>query len=92
MKDVEEREVAGLLLQQKYDGVDHVNDFGEIKNICKIESSEGLRILGIIHWLALPTVVSGYEKSRILIETLRCIAPSGLISDHSFYFLTSIPL
>ena len=69
MKDVEERQVAGLLLQQKYDGVDHVNDFGEIKDICKIESSESLRILGIIHWLALPAVVSGNEKSRILIET-----------------------
>ena len=81
MKDVEERQVAGLLLQQKYDGVDHVNNFGEIKNPGKIQSSESLRILGIIHWLALPAVVSGYEKSRILIETLRCIAPSGLISD-----------
>ena len=92
MENVEKRQMAGLFLQQKYDRVDHVNHFWEIKNPGKIQSSESHRILGIIHWFALPAVVSGNEKSRILIETLRCIAPSGLISDHSFYFLTSIPL
>ena len=82
MKDVEEREVAGLLLQQKYDGVDHVNDFGEIKDICKIESSESLRILGIIHWLALPAVVSGNEKSRILIINFLIFVFCLIISGH----------
>ena len=87
MEDVEKGQMAGLFLQQKYDRVYHVNNFGEIKNPGKIQSSESLRFLAIIHWLALPAVVSGNEKSKILIEFLT--TPSGLISDHSKYFLFS---
>ena len=69
VKHVEKGQMTGLFLQEKDNRVDHVNNFGEIKNPGEIQSSESFRILGIIHWLALPAVVSGNEKSRILIET-----------------------
>ena len=85
VKHVEKGQMAGLFLQEKDNRVDHVNNFGEIKNPGEIQSSESFRILGIIHWLALPAVVSGNEKSRILIET----SCSIWISDQSKYLLFS---
>ena len=64
MEDVEEGEMAVLLLQEKHHWVGHVNNLREVEDPGHVESPESLRVLGVVHGFTLPAVVPAHEKSR----------------------------
>ena len=43
--NMQEREVAEFLLQHEEEGVEHVEELGDVENPGKIESSDGLRVV-----------------------------------------------
>ena len=53
-----------LLLEQKYDGVNHVNQLGGIEYPGQVESSEGIGIIGIVYWFTFPTVVTAHIETK----------------------------
>ena len=42
---MQEREVAEFLLQHEEEGVEHVEELGDVEDPGKIESSDGLRVV-----------------------------------------------
>ena len=56
---MQEREVAEFLLQDEEEGVEHVEEFGDVENPGQIESSDGLRVVGIVNGLTGPAVLPG---------------------------------
>ena len=54
--DMQEREVAEFLLQHEEEGVEHVEEFRDVENPCKIQSSDGLRVVGVVNGLTGPAV------------------------------------
>ena len=57
--DMQEREVSEFLLQHEEEGVEHVEEFRDVENPCKIQSSDGLRVVGIVNGLTGPAVFPG---------------------------------
>ena len=53
---MQEREVAEFLLQHEEEGVEHVEEFGDVENPGKIQSSDCLRVVGIVNGLTGPAV------------------------------------
>ena len=56
--NMQEREVAEFLLQHEEEGVEHVQELGDVENPGQTESSDGLRVVGIVHGLTGPAVVA----------------------------------
>ena len=54
---MQEREVAEFLLQDEEEGVEHVEEFGDVENPGKVESSDCLWVIGIVNGLTGPAVV-----------------------------------
>ena len=52
-----------LLLQEKYHRVHHVNQLGDVEHPGHVQCSQGIRRIGIFHWLTLPTVVTTHVKT-----------------------------
>ena len=55
---MQEREVAELLLQHEEEGVEHVEEFGHVEKPGKVQCSDGLRVVGVVHGLTDPAVVA----------------------------------
>ena len=56
---MQEREVSEFLLQHEEEGVEHVEEFRDVENPCKIQSSDGLRVVGVVNGLTGPAVFPG---------------------------------
>ena len=67
MKHVKKRQMCKLFLEQENDRVYHVNQLGHIEYPSQVESSESLRIVGIVNRLTLPAVIATH------VETLKRI-------------------
>ena len=69
VEDVEEGEVAELLLQDKKDRVGEVKELRDVEEPGHIESTERLGIVGIVNGLASPAVVAADIEPPTLDET-----------------------
>ena len=58
-----------VTLEQKYDGVNHVNQLGRIEYPGQVESSQSFRIIGIVHWFTFPAVVATHVETA---KALKC--------------------
>ena len=59
---MQEREVAEFLLQHEEEGVEHVEEFGDVENPGKVESSDCLWVIGIVNGLTGPAVIPADVK------------------------------
>lgn len=56
--------VAVFLLQEEDERVHHVDDLGDVEHPGHGQSSQCLRLPGVIHRLTMPAVVSCYEEAE----------------------------
>ena len=55
---MQEGEVAELLLQHEEEGVEHVEELRHVEKPGKIQCSDGLWVVGVVHGLTDPAVVA----------------------------------
>ena len=56
--------VAVFFLQEEDEGIHHVDDLGDVEHPGHSQSSQCLRLPGVIYRLTMPAVLSCYKKAE----------------------------